>query len=363
MPEDDDVPILGDIIDEPTQYAVASSPTPENKERPPTKPMDKKRIWLFVGIGIAVIVIAGGIFFFLTRAKISQAPSPAAISSAPPVAPVAPQAKPGITIGVQKMKSGLRLVVQWQNLPDGTVKINIFRAASEAGNGILIGSVSVAPSSPVNGNATLNIPIADQGGYYYGVAAGDDGSPLYDSPPAPPAIISPTSSASSSPPGSGSGTPPPSPGTPGGNPPPENGNPPPGNGNGASTTNGGNGNEGTSTGGNTSTIIYYNPEGGISGTASSSPSGNFLVQHVDQKIQIGWQSLPDGTAKIVVSRSSADSGPWTAVLTETDIITYGRYSIQVVDDTLGAPYYYKMDVYDDKNNITVTYGPLLLQPL
>jgi hypothetical protein len=73
--------------------------------------------------------------------------------------------------------------------------------------------------------------------------------------------------------------------------------------------------------------------------------------------------LPSGTSQVVVSRSATDSAPWTNVLTETNIITDGPYSIEIVDDTLGDPYYYQMNAYDQNGNNIGTYGPIFLEPL
>ncbi len=103
-------------------------------------------------------------------------------------------------------------------------------------------------------------------------------------------------------------------------------------------------------------IPYYNPQGGISGYGQPQ-SGNFWVQHTDNKIDIGWQNPPAGTTKFIVSRSQNQNGPWSAVLTQQNPPSGGPYSIKILDHTLYEPYYYKMDVYGAQNNITATYGP------
>ncbi len=86
---------------------------------------------------------------------------------------------------------------------------------------------------------------------------------------------------------------------------------------------------------------------------------NFWVQHVDQKIQIGWQNLPPTTTSIVILRSQNQSGPWAAMLTQQNPGVNGAYSIQIVDNTLGVPYYYEMNALAG-NTVIATYGPVYL---
>ncbi len=84
---------------------------------------------------------------------------------------------------------------------------------------------------------------------------------------------------------------------------------------------------------------------------------------MDNNIDIGWQNLPLGTEKFVVSRSADQNGPWLAVLTQENPPSGGPYSIKILDQTLYDPYYYKMDVYDADGDITATYGPEYLPAL
>lgn len=88
-----------------------------------------------------------------------------------------------------------------------------------------------------------------------------------------------------------------------------------------------------------------------------------MVQHNNGRIQISWQSLPSSTYQLVISRSASDTDPWAAVITETNIVTDGPYSILIGDDTLGDSYYYKMDAYDASGTDIATFGPTLLAPL
>jgi hypothetical protein len=92
---------------------------------------------------------------------------------------------------------------------------------------------------------------------------------------------------------------------------------------------------------------------------SPAQSNNFWVQHVDQKIQIGWQNLPPDTTSIVILRSANQDGPWVEVLSQENPGVNGAYSIQVVDDTLGSPYYYEMNAVVGSTTVA-TYGPIYL---
>jgi len=102
---------------------------------------------------------------------------------------------------------------------------------------------------------------------------------------------------------------------------------------------------------------YYNPQIQIE-TYGNDQSGNFWVQHVDQKIQIGWQNLPQNITDITIARSESESEPWTTVLTQHDPAK-GSQSIQVVDDTVGVSYYYELIAFDGENTIAI-YGPAYL---
>lgn len=326
--------------DEPTQYELnySSQSLPQQQPR-----NNNKKTIIFVCIVIAVL--AGSIFFIarsvMTPQKMPVQVSPSSVSSSIFSTPVSvPTAS--ITIVIQKTKNGTRITVQWENLPDGTVKIEIFRAATQNGPGVLIETIAIGPSSLAGGNASFDLTGKNQTGYFYGIAAGDDGSPLYNSAPTTPVDTSTTPAPQPTSQPTPSSTP--------GNGTPET-TPPSDNQTSTGTTENG-----------SDTITYYNPQGGISGTASGTVTENFLVQHVDQKIQIGWQNLPADTDLIVVSRSASNTGPWVAVLTQNNPVVNMPYSIQIVDDTLGNAYYYKMDGYEE-NGTTNTYGPVLLGPL
>ena len=331
-------PSFSDVENEPSPYGLSNAPSSIQRYKKGRLVKNNNMLTWFINVGV-ILMICASVGFFITHRHgaptlLSTLAAPAAIT--PATTPAAAQVNPTITIGIKKTKNGVQLAVGWNNLPNNTREINIFYTAIKNGIYRLIGSISIPPSSIAGGNGYLNIPSGDQNGYFYGVASDNGDTPLW---------------TSSSTQGSG--------GTPNGNIPPQNNG-----GNNSSTA--GTGNNGYQGSGNTSSTAGNG--NGISGSStgnstSTTPAENFLVQHADNKIQISWQTLPAGTFKIVVSRSPSGGDPWTAVLTETNIVADGPYAIEIVDDTLGNAYYYKMDAYDANGNTITTFGPILLAPL
>ena len=83
------------------------------------------------------------------------------------------------------------------------------------------------------------------------------------------------------------------------------------------------------------------------------------MQHVDQTIQMDWQNLPENTTDIAIARSQNQNGPWTDLLEQHNPGTAGSYSLQIVDDTLGSPYYYELTAFAETSTIAI-YGPAYL---
>ena len=109
-------------------------------------------------------------------------------------------------------------------------------------------------------------------------------------------------------------------------------------------------------------MYYYSPSGTVTGSSTiTEPQTNFWVQHVNQKIELGWYSLPPETTRITVSRSTSANGPWLALLTQTNPVTT-YYQLYLVDSTAGKTHYYKLETYDGEIK-TATYGPVELAPL
>lgn len=107
-------------------------------------------------------------------------------------------------------------------------------------------------------------------------------------------------------------------------------------------------------------IIYYTPSGEISGT-STPQTASFWVGHVNKKIEIGWQNLPEDTTKIKVWRSESENSDYELLLTQQDPKINSDY-IRLDDHTISTDHYYKMELYAG-TSLTQTYGPLLLEGL
>jgi hypothetical protein len=336
--DENNIPSFHDVENEPTPYGfndVPATPTRKSKTGGGAK---RHRVAIATGVG-CVLFTCSIVGFLIIRRALTPPAGVLIAASTPntslPITP-APEGTSAITIGIQKSANGVRLFVQWNELPNGTADIDIFYSSSADGIYRLIGSIPV-PSS-ISGNGYLTIPSEYQNGYYYGTATSGDGSPLWSS-----SSTTPVDGGNPPPASDGQGT---NSSTPG------NDNQPPQNGSGD--------NDGSSTTGDNGT------QGNVTSTgqaSSSAPGDNFMVQHNNGKIQISWQSLPASTFHLVISRSASDTDPWAAVLTETNIVTDGPYSILIGDDTLGDQYYYKMDAYDASGTDIATFGPTLLSPL
>lgn len=331
-------PSFHDVENEPTPYGLGdATATPGRRPTKSSGREHKNLIALVVGIGCGVLLLAAAGFviaqhsFVPPKIPADAVPPPSTASSSPSTATTSPQAAPTITIGFQKTPGGVRLVIRWGRLPNGTESIDVYYSQTADGAYQLIGTISI--SSPMGGNGYLNVPSGYQNGYYYGVASGNDDAPLWTSSSSPPVDNNDNAPSNGS---TNSST----------NNNTENNNPPQNNDNGSTTNDGGQGN-------NTN-----------SGQASSSaPGDNFMVEYNNGRIQISWQSIPSSTYELVISRSASDSDPWAPVLTETDIVTDGPYSILIGDDTVGDSYYYRMDAYDASGTDITTFGPTLLSPL
>ena len=343
--------------------------------------MDTNIVKIYLAIGILLLVLLGfGIYYALQpilNAPVDESPLPFIGNT--PSGPLGTGHIAGALEDVEKyVRAGIAIyakdahtvLVTWQNLPEGTSKLNLFREKIGSSKWAFWQTISIGSSS---GETTLTLSGNENANNYtyYGQAYSSSGSTLWASrptevattpppglnlppgqsgssaplappgtppsgtPPPPPAASSfPTPPAPpATPPPSSSSTPPPPP-APGPPPPP----PPP-------------------TG-----IPYYGPNGQISGYLPfQTPS--FWATHSDTNhIEIGWQNLPPPTTLIIISRAASSTGPWAELLRQTTPDTAGPPSIRLIDLTLYNPYYYKMDAYMGTKNIA-TYGPALLPGL
>lgn len=270
--------------------------------------------------------------------------------------PSGPPPPPSVTFTIQKSKNGNSFFVQWANLPDGTIALNIYRGKTGTDPKLwtLWKTIHLSPGDLLNGSAQIAIGQATEAGFSFRLEAIGSGTPiLWESsstvptvttstgpgilPPLPPPTPPPTPAPSSS-----SQPPPPNPVNPPSSTPPGGGPSP------------------SSSQQNPSGTPYYSPQVQISGYGTDH-SGNFWVQHVEGKIQLGWQSLSQQVTSIAILRSESESGPWTTILTQQNPDTGSSYSIQIVDDTVGTPFYYEASA-TQSDGVTLLYGPVYLAP-
>ena len=258
------------------------------------------------------------------------------------------------------------LVVTWDHLPEGTARLNVFRSLIGKNDWVKWKTIDITSAS---GNVTLTGTTNENlNGYQYYVQAvsivtttnasttgGSSGSTtteivLWTSTTAPPQEY-PTSTVPTSNPGSG-GSQSSSTGETGGSTPTST---PPGTPSSipSSTT------SGPDTPSSSSQVIYYTPNGQISGTTNPQ-SEPFWVSHVNKNIEIGWQNIPSEATLAIVYRSSSSNGPWNELLRQNNPLS--SYSIRLVDDTLHQAHYYKLEARNASETLA-TYGPVFLGAL
>lgn len=314
-----------------------------------------KHSYIIIWITALILIGAAALAIFDLNGYIPSLPllprsQPAGTNGATTQQPTVPAA-PSVAFVIQKTKSGNSFFVQWQNLPNGTTALNIFRGKTGTPQDTwsLWKTVSIPSGELANGSFEINLNGENEDGYSFYLKAvdgndGDTGTPLWISSSTTPIVTTstleqPGTSGNQNPPDQSS-----TPNNPGNNPPPSN---PTG------TSQGGSNNPPTPTG-----TPYYSPQVQISGYGSEH-TGNFWVQQVDQKIQIGWQDIPQGVTDIVIERSQDQDGPWTTILAQKNPGTGGPYSIQLVDNTFGVPFYYELNAMVGTSTIA-TYGPVYL---
>jgi hypothetical protein len=316
-------------------------------------------------IWILALIIVGSIAILIVQLNgITTGPlnpETATPVTIPPIPTIPP--KPSVTLTIVKSAGGNSLFVQWQNLPDNTMALDIFRGKTGAtSTWMLWKTLTLTPGELANGTANLDLGTSLESGYSFYVQAvtggGDSSSTIIwtssstvpvvaTSTPGggpapsgnnPPPDNTPSSSPSSSSPSSPENPSSTSPGA------PSSSNPgTPGNGNNSSTPPGN---------------PYYNPEVKITGYGTA--PGSFWVEHLNQSIQIGWQNIPAGVDTIMVARGASSTGPWTTIITQQNPGSNGSYSLQLVDDNLDQSNYYEMTALEATTTIA-TYGPVYLE--
>lgn len=338
--------------------------------------------YLIIWILALVIIGSAAVFIFqlngITTGSI-QNPSPL-IRSIPtgPATPSAPAIPPtpSITLTIVKSAAGNSLYVQWQNLPGNTTAINIFRGKTNSTSSWeLWKTLNISAGGGENGNASIDLGSSLENGYSFyveavtnGAGGGENGNGngsstvLWVSSSTTPIIA--TSTPPETPPSNGNNppadNPPASPSsTPSSTSPTEPSSPSSTNPGGGNNGNGGGGGTGGGGSGNNPPQgnPYYNPQVQITGYGTA--PGDFWVQHVNQSIEIGWQNLPAQVTSIVVARSQSSDGPWNTIISQQNPGTSGSYSLQLVDNTIGDPYYYEMTAFNGTTTIA-TYGPAYL---
>ncbi|MDO8574208.1 MAG: hypothetical protein Q7R86_01115, partial [bacterium] len=309
------------------------------------KPKNIKRTYYIVGGVISFIFIVVAIFLFYQSRTIKVADMPALEDCIRTV--------DGFRNGQLEVIICVRqdgtLILLWENLPEGTRKIDIYRTDEGSGEWGLWRSIPVGGTS-----GGVEIGIEGPGNFeYYFETLDSGGSTTWISENAPNSPASSENNSAAESPASTStpisegspltsSTPTPNPQTP----PIDEDIDVPSTSTSSAPTPPPSVEEG----------VYYTPDGQVVST-STIDLGNFWVQHVDKRIEIGWKNLPDGTDKIVVDRSRTETGGYNQFLEIKNPL--GSDSIRLVDNTIHENYYYKMSALDG-TLILETYGPMFL---
>lgn len=339
----------------------------QDPKRKPKVEKGESRSFYFVAAGITILIF-GAIFYFYFTLKSTIQIQTERVDLTRDCVKILNSYKNRKLMVILCVKDDESLVLVWQNLPKSVTSINIYRTEKGSDTQILWKTVNVdgtTGSTSVGfedgGPATYNaegvnskgeVVVRSVGTVPTGGAGASLSAPLRASPPpeTPPTsntggqgsgqnqTNSTSSQGNNSNPESGQPTsttlgnqPPPPP------PPPPPPSPPPN---------------------DTSTIIYYTPSGQVAGT-SSMPTTTFWVQHVNQKIEIGWQNIPSSTTKLVILRSKTENSGYEQLFIQQDPITAGNDFIRLEDNTVRDSYYYKMEARTNTSLIQ-SYGPTFL---
>ena len=312
------------------------------------KPKNIKRTYYIVGGIISFIFTAAAIIIFYQSRTIQVADAPTLADCSRTIDGFR-DSQLEVIICVRQDGT---LILLWENLPEGTQKIDIYRTDERSGEWELWRSIPVSETS-----GGVEIGIEGPGNFkYYFETLDSGGSTTWISENAPSSSASTNNEDNNSSENTTSTLSPPSNentnASPTSSPPAPNPQTPPIDENvDASPTS------------SLSTPpppveegVYYTPDGQVVST-STIDLGNFWVQHVNKRIEIGWKNLPDGTDKIVVDRSRTETGGYGQFLEIKNPL--GSNTIRLVDNTIHENYYYKMSTLDG-TLILETYGPMFL---
>jgi len=351
---------------------------------------------IYIILGIILVVVMGAGFYYVFNESVPDLPasSPVPTSNWWDGAAIEPgsngssilprgllsdiedlaRAKIHITTGGKE-----KIIVSWENLPDGTDRIVIFRSDIRiSGAWVRWKTVSIASSRVGSTEVTLKKREDSTAYEYYAQAFSPNGYTLWASqitqaeppPPAPTeSLTSPTATTTG---GIAQGQTPSSGSQGGSQNQTSSATVSPGAAPSTSSSSGSqSGNSGTSsTVSNVSNpppaaplspsqqVAYYTPSGQIAGYYSPQLDP-FWVSHVNQNIEIGWQNLPPPTNAIVVYRSQNQSGPWKELMRQEQPSTSTRDFVRLVDFTISSSYYYRMDALSG-TNILAAYEPIFL---
>lgn len=330
--------------------------------------MSKKFMVFLVGS----FVIVGGLFFWtLYKGSEIGVPRETPILNQSPPAPAVPL-PPSVTLSIRLARSGNTLIVDWQNLPGNTIFLNILRRLKNNSTSpwVLWKQIAISKDELSSGSANFDIGsqtfsnysfsvqtvgnISNQAGYTTGETI------TWTSPPTTP-TVAPTSTPSTTGGQTNSTSTTSNPSTTSTATSTTNSTSTTSSSTASTTTNNGGTATNTTPYAAPSGTPYYNPQIQLSGYGASQV-GNFWVQHVDQKIQVGWQNLPAETTAITVLRSSNQGGAWGTILAQSGIDPVGPSTIQLVDDSLSGTFYYELNAKNG-SSIIATYGPISLPPL
>lgn len=299
-------------------------------------------------LGVIAAILAALLGFIYTLQYFGTRPKE--MQPGTPVAAPAASHEPGIRV---KVDNSTTITIEWNNLPDGTVKLLVYRAKKGTEDWKLWKTI-VLKNGEQGGSFSFNLSTGDAYSYkYYGQAVSENGNsawkgaPFEAQPTTPETEIPPQSQSPINFPSNSTPTPatnsssaqssasipsePSSPALP------------------SSPT-------------SATSALYYTPSIQPSSNTDPTPKDDFWVQHTSNYIEIGWQNLSASATRVIVYRASDDTGLWSSLLNQQITSENRSFVIRLLDNSLNTPHYYKMETYSDAD-IMKTYGPILLPAL